>query len=215
MYEVFLNDRRIIITGTGNKLIVKEAVITENLNTANEVKNWFQEFTVSDTKMAVLLHTSPANFWENMFLSIFKEVPAAGGVVIRENKLLLIYRNEKWDLPKGKIDIGETTEEAAMREVAEECGITGHAITKKLPSTFHIYQSPWKETFGLWIIKETHWFEMNYNGTEDGKPETGENITEIRWFARNELNVVLANTYESLKQVILGYQESFPSKCSR
>jgi ADP-ribose pyrophosphatase YjhB (NUDIX family) len=215
MYEVFLNDRKIIITDTVNKLIVKDAEITKGLNTVSEVKNWFQEFTVSETKTAVLVHPSHEHFWKNIFLPVFKEVPAAGGVVIRENKLLLIFRNEKWDLPKGKIDKGETAQEAAIREVAEECGIIGHRIIKKLPPTFHIYVSPWKETFGLWILKETHWFEMNYSGTENGKPETGENITEIRWFAGNELNEVIANTYESLKQIIMVYQESLPSKCSR
>lgn len=215
MYEVFLNDRKIIITGTVNKLFIKETKLTENLNTVSEVKNWFQDFTASSVKNAVLLHASPEIFWKNMFIPIFNEVPAAGGVVIRDDKLLLIYRNEKWDLPKGKIDTGETPEEAAMREVAEECGINGHSITGKLPSTFHIYQSPWKETAGQWILKETHWFEMNYQGAEDGKPETGENITELGWFARNELNVVLANTHESLKQVISVFQESLPSKYSR
>ena len=215
MYEVFLNDRKIIITGRVNKLFVKDAEITKDLKTVSEVKNWFQEFTVSPEKTAVLLHPSPEYFWKNIFLPVFKEVPAAGGVVIRRNKLLLIFRNEKWDLPKGKIDEGETAENAAVREVAEECGIEGHRITKKLPSTYHIYQSPWKETLGQWILKETHWFEMNYSGTENGKPEAGENITEIRWFVGNELNEVLANTYESLKQVIMVYQESLPSKSSR
>lgn len=215
MYEVFLNDRKIIITGTVNKLFVKEAAITKNLNTVSEVKNWFQEFAVSAAKNAVLLHSSPEYFWKNMFLPLFKEVPAAGGVVIRENMLLFIYRNEKWDLPKGKIDSGETAEEAATREVAEECGINGHCIIGKLPSTFHIYQSPWRETYEEWILKETHWFEMNYKGTENGRPETGENITEIRWFARNDLNEVLANTYESLKQVILFFQESLRSRYSK
>lgn len=215
MYEVFLNDRKIIITRAVNKLFIKDAEITKGLNTVSEVKNWFHRFSSSTEKMAIIVHPSPESFWKKLFVNSFKTLPAAGGVVIRDNRLLLIFRNEKWDLPKGKIDKGETPEAAALREVAEECGINGHTITKKLPSTFHIYQSPWKETSGEWILKETHWFEMSYTGFENGFPETGENITEIRWFAKDNLDEVLANTYESLKQVILGYQENLPSEYSR
>ncbi len=208
MYEVFLNDRKIVITRKGNISFVKEAVITENLNSVNEVINWFLKFTNSTTKTAILIHPSPENFWKNMFLPVFTSIPAAGGVVIRNNKLLFIYRNEKWDLPKGKIDNSESPEAAAVREVAEECGIEGHRITKKLPSTFHIYQSPWKENYEQWILKETPWLEMIYEGNENGTPETGENITEIRWFAKDDLDEVLSNTYESLKPVISIYKLS-------
>ena len=206
MYEVFLNDRKIIITQPGNIPFIKEAVITEHLKSVNEVKNWFQKFSTSSEKTAIMLNQSPENFWKNMFLPVFISVPAAGGVVIRNEKLLFIFRNEKWDLPKGKIDNGETTEAAAVREVAEECGIKEHRITKKLPSTFHIYQSPWKENHGQWILKETHWFEMIYPGSENGTPETSENITEIKWFAKSDLDEVFANTYESLKPVISIYK---------
>lgn len=208
MYEVFLNDRKIVITRKGIMSFVKGEVITENLNSVNEVKNWFREFATSVKKSAILLDSEPENFWENMFLPAFTSIPAAGGVVIRNNKLLFIYRNEKWDLPKGKIDKSEDPETAAVREVEEECGIKGHGITKKLPSTFHIYKSPWKETAGQWILKETHWFEMNYEGIENGTPETVENITDIRWFAKNDLDEVLVNTHESLKPVISNYKLS-------
>jgi len=205
MYEVFLNERKIVITQPGNTLFVKEAVITEDLNSVDAVKNWFLNFTASATSCAVLLHPSPEIFWNDLFLPVFTLIPAAGGVVIRNNKLLFIMRNDKWDLPKGKIDFGETAPEAAIREVTEECGISGHQITKTLTSTFHIYQSPYKDSLGKWILKETHWFEMIYSGHEEGLPQTEENITEIIWYAKNELGEVLANTYENLKSVITKY----------
>ena len=205
MYKVFFNDREIVITSRRNAPFLKETMINENLNSVDEVKNWFLDFAVNQTHSSVLLHPSPEIFWNELFLPAFTQVPAAGGVVVRNEKLLFIFRNEKWDLPKGKIDNGETAKEAAIREVAEECGIDGHQITKGLPSTFHIYQSPYKKTLGQWILKETFWFEMSYSGSENGTPETKENITEIRWFAKNELAEVLANTYENLKSVILQY----------
>lgn len=208
MYEVFLNERKIVITRSENMPFIKEVAITENLHSNEEVKSWFLNFANAETGSAILLHPTPEIFWKDLFLPVFTSIPAAGGIVIRNNKLLFIFRNEKWDLPKGKIDPGESIEEAATREVAEECGITEHKIIAKLPSTFHIYQSPWKESQGHWILKETHWFEMNYSGNENGTPETSENITELKWFAKNDLGEVFENTYESLKSIISIYKLS-------
>jgi 8-oxo-dGTP pyrophosphatase MutT (NUDIX family) len=205
MYKVFFNDREIVIAARGNTPSFKEIATVENLNSVEGVKNWFQDFAASNIKSSILLHPSPERFWNDLFLAVFTQIPAAGGVVIRDEKLLFIFCKNKWDLPKGKIDRGETAQEAAIREVAEECGINGHQITKALQSTYHIFKSPYEDTFGQWILKETFWFEMNYEGSQSGHPETGENITEIRWFAKNELDEVLANTYENLKSVISIY----------
>ncbi len=207
MYEVFLNDRKIIITQPGKITKFKEGVISKKLRSKKEVKNWFLKFTESDTQTIILTHPTPEKFWQESFLPSFKLIPAAGGVVIRDAKLLFIFRNGKWDLPKGKIDFEETENEAALREVAEECGINGHQITKQLPSSYHLFQSPYSDTLGQWILKETFWFEMSYSGKENGTPETYENITEIRWFSKNELDIVLENTYENLKSLILLYKE--------
>ena len=74
----------------------------------------------------------PEIFWNELFLPVFTQIPAAGGVVIRNEKILFIFRNGKWDLPKGKIDNGETAKEAAIREVAEECGIDRPQHNKRI-----------------------------------------------------------------------------------
>jgi 8-oxo-dGTP pyrophosphatase MutT (NUDIX family) len=205
MYKVFFKDREIVITSSVNAPFVKELEITENVKTTDEVKNWFLNFTAKKTQSAILIHPSPETFWKELFLPVFTPIPAAGGVVVRKEKLLFIFRNQKWDLPKGKIDSGETPKEAAIREVAEECGIYGHQITKALHSTYHIFKSPYEDTFGQWILKKTFWFEMNYSGTVNGVPQFSENITEIRWFGKNELKEVLENTYGNLKSVVSHY----------
>jgi 8-oxo-dGTP pyrophosphatase MutT (NUDIX family) len=207
MYEVFFNDRKIVITHQGNIPFVKEKVLAENLKSVETVKKWFLDFSNSNSGSAILTHSSPELFWKELFLPVFKLIPAAGGVVIRDEKLLFIIRSGKWDLPKGKIDAGETAHEAAIREVKEECGIGGHQITKDLMSTYHIFKSSYKETYGQWILKETFWFEMSYSGIENGTPQIDENITKIRWFKRNELDEVVANTYENLKSVIMSYSK--------
>ena len=207
MYEVFLNERKIVIAQPGNMPFIKAVVKFENHSSIDEVKAWFMDFANSKINTVLLSHPFPEKFWKELFLPVFLSVPAAGGVVNRDEKLLFIRRNGKWDFPKGKIDSGESVQEAALREVGEECGISGHQIVRILPSTFHIYQSPYIDSFGKWILKETHWFEMIYSGSENGTPQTDENITEIRWFARNELYEVFTNTHENLKAVISLYNQ--------
>ena len=206
MYKVFFNDREINIAGTGNITLTKPCDSVEGLGSEKAVRMWFEEFSIGETQCVSILDPNPEEFFETKFIPAFLTVPAAGGIVVRNQRLLFILRNGKWDLPKGKIDKGEVAEEAALREVEEECGISGHTIAQKLPSTFHIYPSPYKKTLGQWILKETFWFEMNYSGINSGIPQTDENITQLKWFAKDELGVVLENTYGNLKTIIERYK---------
>ena len=204
MYKVFFNEKQIIFTESGKITFSKPGVKTIHFPNEKSIKKVFFEFIESSNKTLVVVNESPTYLFKK-FKKKFKVINASGGVVLRDKKILFIFRNEKWDLPKGKVDKGESIEDGAIREVAEECGIINHTIEKKLPSTFHIYQSPYSDTKGKWIFKETFWFEMAYSGLEDGTPQIDENITEIRWFSQNDLNAVLENTYENLKQIITIY----------
>ncbi|MGM0622215.1 MAG: NUDIX hydrolase [Bacteroidota bacterium] len=201
MYKVFLNDRLMQIGAPEKITINKPSVTFSDWVEKDEIKKWFLSFLKDDFQEVYLLHPRPEHFFE-IFRNSFSEIRAAGGVVKSAGKILFIYRRGKWDLPKGKIDKGETSEEAAVREVAEECGISGHEIIKQLTSTYHIYESPYSENKGEWIFKETFWFEMNYTGTFSGKPQTEEDILEVKWIAAENLDEVLANTYANLKQII-------------
>ncbi len=205
MYEVFFNDRKIIIAAKGEITLNKSIKTVDYLQTQKDVKKWFLQFVDDDIQEVILLNSNSKKFFKNIFKLIFIQIQAAGGVVIRDNKLLFIFRNEKWDLPKGKIEYGESNQEAALREVGEECGISRHKIIKQLPSGFHIYKSPYKKSKGEWILKETFWFEMEYSEEENGTPQTEENITKIEWFTPEELKVPLANTYANLRPLILKF----------
>jgi len=123
-------------------------------------------------------------------------------VVACEKGFLFIFRRGCWDLPKGKIDEGETPSEAAIREVREETGLIQLSITGELPATWHIYPSSWEKDKGKWILKETKWFLMEGNSGEPLVPETKEDIEEARWFSEPELNRVLDGTYPNLEKVI-------------
>src|SRR5690606_9465193 len=110
------------------------------------------------------------------FTKRYTRITAAGGLVYNEkNELLLILRQGKWDLPKGKVDKGETVEEGAVREVMEECGINGLDLGDFLLKTYHTYFLE-----GQRVLKTTHWFKMRTTYYSAMAPQLEENITELK-----------------------------------
>jgi 8-oxo-dGTP pyrophosphatase MutT (NUDIX family) len=125
-------------------------------------------------------------------------IEAAGGLVKNEKKnILFIYRNDKWDLPKGKIEKGETVKEAAVREVEEECSIIINKLGEKICKTYHAYIS--REEV---VLKKTHWFKMKCKGQNKLKPQREEGITDVRWFKKNDIDDILKNTFPSIVDVL-------------
>jgi len=128
------------------------------------------------------------------------KIIAAGGIVTNtEGKILMIFRREKWDLPKGKMDKGETIAQCAVREVEEETGLKDILLGDFLLITEHQYQDPWLKTE---VIKETHWYRMKIIKEQKLIPQTEEDITDIRWVNREELNECLQHTYANIITVI-------------
>ena len=203
-YKVFLNGKSIIFDARGKVTFTKLKHKYPNFADVQDVISWLGSVENSgETEFPIKSENPEQDF--HRFQNAMIVIQAAGGIITRKESLLFIFRNNKWDLPKGKIDEGETPEAAALREVEEECGIHGHRIIRSLQPGYHIYRSPYKKSLGKWIFKKTHWFEMAYEGTGDGIPQTEEGITEIRWFNRNDLNEVMNNTYENLKELLCYY----------
>src|SRR5437764_13750926 len=129
------------------------------------------------------------------------KIVAAGGIVKNEEgKILMQYRRGKWDLPKGKLDEGETIEECAVREVKEETGLKNIQLGEFLGITNHQYTENGKQ-----IDKETHWFAMKVSGEQQLIPQTEEDILELRWVAESELQPYLSNTYPNIIEIIEKY----------
>ena len=145
---------------------------------------------------ALLLTDDPEAAWRE-FAGLYKLLPAAGGAVINDGRLLCIYRRGSWDLPKGKIDDGEDEREAAVREVREETGLRDVSIARELPTTYHTY----RDEKGRRILKPTYWYEMQ-TAQEDLTPETEEDIEEARWVDLGELEDVKRGMYASLREVL-------------
>lgn len=136
---------------------------------------------------------------KNFVKDQFKIVKAAGGLVFKGEKMLMIYRLGVWDLPKGKLEKGEKTIEGALREVEEECAISVVA-EEKITSTWHTYVSE-----GRKILKKTTWYRMQCLSDAGMKPQTEEGIEDIRWMSRKEVDAALRHSYNSIRQVFASH----------
>ena len=197
MYTVFVNDKPIIITSSSKKENNFPTYILENI-VFNEIIHKLNDININ----GINLHsTDLENDWVN-FLKNMNVISAAGGLVLNPKKeVLFIYRNNTWDLPKGWIEKGESTETAAIREIEEECGIFNLAISKKLITTYHIYFQKGMK------LKETHWFLMTSDYDKELVPQTEEGITKVVFKNGNEIKEALQNTYANIKLVYDTYKE--------
>lgn len=126
-------------------------------------------------------------------------IKAAGGLILNEGEVLMIWRLKKWDLPKGKLDKGEKPKKAAIREVEEECNVKVK-LGKKICHTWHTYKQN-----GRRILKKTYWYRMYCIDDINMKPQLEENIEEIKWMNETELKEALYNTYPSIRDVFRHY----------
>lgn len=176
------------------------AFISVEVSSAKELSDFYNILINSDEINEIHFYNANAQDLFKWFSAMFTIVEAAGGLVKNEMEAyLFIFRNGKWDLPKGKIEKGEGRETAAIREVEEECGISGLTIVRELPATYHTYfiaDSP--------VLKPTYWFEMNCSDNSALVPQTEEGITDVKWIRPDDLQMVRQNTYPSILELIEG-----------
>lgn len=190
MYKVFVNDCPIILTDNKKNAINFNLVHFESIQVDEIVEQIFQQKLAGITLFCENLEESWIKFQSN-----FKSQKAAGGKVLNaNNEVLFIYRFDKWDLPKGKLDNGESVSECAVREVEEECGITNLQIIKPLETTYHIYKEK-----GKTIIKTTYWFLMQTDFDGELTPQSEEGIEQVVFKNEDEVELALENTYENIK----------------
>ncbi|MDA0314826.1 MAG: NUDIX hydrolase, partial [Bacteroidetes bacterium] len=133
--------------------------------------------------------------------SRFLIVKAAGGVVTKKHKVLLIHRLGKWDFPKGKFEKSETPEQCAKREVEEECNVRVR-LGEYLCTTWHTYTQNRRS-----ILKKTYWYEMDCTNDVSIKPQEEEGIDAIRWFSEIEAKTALIDSYPSMRYLFRKYQK--------
>ena len=190
MYKVFVNDKPFFLTNQ----IVKETDFQLFLLESTDIKKLVINMFNNKIKKCYLYYPD-----EKIILKKLKEkipVQRAGGGLVYNNKgeVLFIFRNGKWDLPKGGKEKREKMKFTAMREVEEETGVNKLTITKKLQKTYHIFKRN-----GIYKLKITNWYEMKstYEGIPIGQAEEG--IEKVAWLNREQIKEAMQNSYENIK----------------
>jgi 8-oxo-dGTP pyrophosphatase MutT (NUDIX family) len=194
MYKVFVNDKPFFLTNE----IVKETDFQFFLLESTDIKKLVINMFNNKIKKCYLYYPD-----EKVILKKLKEkIPvqrAGGGLVYnKKGEVLFIFRNGKWDLPKGGKEKREKMKLTAMREVEEETGVNNLIITKKLQKTYHIFKRN-----GIYKLKITQWYEMktNFEGTPIGQLEEG--IEKVAWLNPEQIQEAMKNSYENIKLVFV------------
>lgn len=193
-----------------NSLIIQEAISEKSqinntlpsdsifLNPSeDQIKVILQKLQNSHIDKALILTTNFSEIQDFIFKQ-YTIIEAAGGIIENQQKeLLFIFRRGKWDLPKGKLEKGETPEIGAQREIQEETGATDLLLQKKIMNTYHVYQMNDEN-----ILKIGHWFAFYSNTRQLLQPQLEEEITAVEWFHVNDVNIPLSNTYGTIQELI-------------
>lgn len=196
MYEVFSGEKSILISAVEVKTEGKN-VKQIHFKSAEELHKEYKQFMRSSVQKKLIIVGEEEVVWK-VFRSLFSYIEAAGGLVKNEKgELLMIYRNKFWDLPKGKMEKGESQDETAMREVEEECGVKKLKIVRPLLSTYHVFFKENKE-----CMKCSHWFEMICHDQTKPVPQAEEGIKEAKWMSEAEVKKVMNKVYPSLREIL-------------
>lgn len=198
MIKLFYQDKVILFTTKNNGYSEKDAIFEDR-----PVVSQLICFMEQTKELSVVSENEQSAF--SYFCRDFIPVTAAGGVVSDSisGNILMIFRNGRWDLPKGKLEVGESIEECAVREVMEETGIDGIKTVGEPFITKHIYN-----TYGHWELKTTYWYSMNYDESEDKRehknfvPQAIEGITRCEWLSRTKIALLIHGSYAAIKEVL-------------
>jgi 8-oxo-dGTP pyrophosphatase MutT (NUDIX family) len=202
--KVYFNEKTLYLTDGSDEEITairqQDNVVFQDEFSPEAVELMLHELRRPAVRAAIFQHADldalRQAFWQHFTL-----VKAGGGLVLNENdEILMIFRRGRWDLPKGKLDEGESIEECAVREVKEETGLVDVRLKNPLLITYHVYREN-DET----ILKESHWYRMKASGDTELIPQTEEQITDIRWASLEEAIELANNSFPSIKDVLQAF----------
>ncbi len=191
MLEIFMANKKIILTDEPNEYYIK-------FKDRKQLKDLLDKFFEGFYTEIYIYHPDLNELFKNLKV-FFTYIESAGGIIFNtQGQILFIRRASIWDLPKGKLEKGETPQDAALREVKEECGLDDHLIIlQHIKDTYHIFKRSDKK-----FLKKIYWFKMLYKGDKEPQPLKAEGITDIRWFDPGELDKILNYTYPNIIPLI-------------
>lgn len=198
MYKIFQENKALVFPKIEGNSLVFDATPQESDRYNAELlcdflPEWLDDCDPGDT----FIHEVGENAVALALKETFRMAPAAGGIIVKDGKIVTIVRKGIPDLPKGHIEEGETPEVAALREVEEETGIGNLKIVKELPSTWHCYFE-----HEAWSLKRTYWYLMSTTDAVQPKPQTEEGITEIKLIGNEEIEDFLENTFRNISEIL-------------
>jgi len=195
MYKVFFNQKPLILTNEIQDFSDNEPLLFIKYTSVAQI---IKALKSSKNRKVFLYHKDIDKLWKS-FKKKFPIVEAAGGLVERtDNKLLFIFRNNKWDLPKGGVEKKELIIEAAQREVVEETGVSDLIVQKQLSETFHIFKKGKR-----FRLKKTYWFKMSTSYMGKTKPQTEEGIKKTEWVSKEKIDEILNDAFENIRIIVL------------
>jgi len=204
--KIYFNDKPLFLCDNIDETIEPyvhhdDAVFIDELN-SHTVKSMIHEMQLEKIHAGVFFHDD-LDALKKAFYKKFTIIQAGGGLVLNEkNEILLIFRKGKWDLPKGKLDNGETISACAIREVEEETGLKNVKLIEPLIITYHTYHEG-----SRFILKESHWYTMKVSGDQILTPQTEEDILEVKWITKEEAEQYFPDCYPSVVDVLEKFTE--------
>ncbi len=190
MYKVFVNDKPLFLTNQ----IVRETDFQLFLLESVDIKQLIVKIFQNKVSKAWLYHPDEKEIMKTLKSKLPVQKAGGGLVYNTRGQVLFIFRNGKWDLPKGGVEKGEEIHETAIREVGEETGVRGLKLQEKITKTYHVFKRN-----GRYKLKITHWFRMetSYDGPLHGQAEEG--IERVEWLSPEQVPLALENSYENIK----------------
>lgn len=206
MYKIYINDNPLYLMNREEMENVpeEEGEIYPYTGRKKQLIHVIDRLEKSEALPLTTLYAADAGILIADFESLFEAVNAAGGIV--ENaagEILFIFRRNRWDLPKGKQETGETVRESAVREVAEETGLNPPVIREKVGETRHTYKHP---VSGKRILKITHWFRMSASSDQELTPQKEEDIEEAKWMSLPAFIDGKYITFTNIKDILSVYE---------
>lgn len=202
MYKIYIKNKPLFLQGfedynAGDALNLSAVYMNKPVTLLQYIDS-LEKTTKLDT---IHIYSKNLEKLKEDFFALYDIVDAAGGIAMNEEgEIMVIYRRGSWDIAKGKVDPGETIEDAAIREVEEETGLQNITQKELTGITYHTYHNK----HGKRLLKRTYWYSMEAP-KQELIPQTEEDIERAEWVLPNEFLATYKPIYPNISEIVRHY----------